>query len=65
MSSTFRLVEVLYFLDGNQIFSASAEIDEIHRVDEDTVFEGSVLPGPHNISVSMCSKETASGSSRT
>ena len=51
MSGTYRLVEVFYALDGNQIYVETADGGAIE--DRIELYNSSILPGPHNISVQM------------
>ena len=52
MGSSFRLARVQYALDGSPIFNraddGSGELDEQHEIE---IFNGSIAPGTHQISV--------------
>src|SRR5437660_7738272 len=53
MGSAFRLVKVIYAIDGAQIF---AKTDDTGRLDESKdfeIFNGSIVPGSHTISVML------------
>lgn len=53
MSATFSLQQVIYSLDGNQLYSASnddGELDDRERIE---IYNGAILPGPHNVAVEM------------
>ncbi len=54
LGNLFRIERVIYSMDGNQLFSATAETnDELGGGGRIDVFDGSVLPGPHNIAVQV------------
>ena len=53
MSATFTLEQVIYSLDGNQLYSATNDDGELDDRDEMEVYNGTILPGPHNVSVEM------------
>ena len=52
MGSAFRLVKAAYAVDGAQIYSSSNET-ELNEKKEFDVFNGSIVPGNHTISVIM------------
>lgn len=53
MSATFTLEQVIYSLDGNQLYSATNDDGELDDRDEMEVYNGTILPGPHNVAVEM------------
>lgn len=53
MSATFALHQVIYSLDGHQIFASTDEQGDLSDRDSIEIYNGAILPGPHNISVEM------------
>ncbi|MCA9564484.1 MAG: hypothetical protein KC561_13400, partial [Myxococcales bacterium] len=53
ISSTFTLERVTYSLDGSQLYNATDELDDLDDRDEIELYNGTILPGPHNIAVEM------------
>ena len=53
MSNTFDLERVIYSLDGNQLYAATSEDDELNEREEIELYNGQIVPGPHNVSVEM------------
>ena len=53
MGSSFRLSKLVYAVDGAQIFSKSDESGSLDEKKEFEVFNGSIVPGNHTISVMM------------
>lgn len=53
MSNTFELERVIYSLDGNQLYAATSEDDELNDREEIELYNGQIVPGPHNVSVEM------------
>jgi hypothetical protein len=53
MSATFALHQVIYSLDGHQIFASSDDGGSLSDRDAIEIYNGAILPGPHNISVEM------------
>lgn len=53
MGSTFRLIAVTYAVDGSEIYSKSDEGGSLDKKKEFEVFNGSITPGNHTISVKM------------
>lgn len=51
MGSKFRLIRLVYALDGQQIFSRSDETGKIHDTKRFDVLTGPVAPGSHTLSV--------------
>lgn len=49
----FRIVSVIYSLDGTQIYAANAEGSEIEDTESLEILRRSLLPGAHNLSVRM------------
>lgn len=50
MGASFKLQEVTYALDGTPIY-AKTQVDGIDQRDEFEIFNGSIVPGNHEISV--------------
>ena len=53
MSATFTLQQVIYSLDGNQLYSGTNDDGELDDRDRVEIYNGAILPGPHNVSVEM------------
>lgn len=53
MSATFTLQQVIYSLDGNQLYSGTNDDGEFDDRDRIEIYNGAILPGPHNVSVEM------------
>ena len=53
MGSSFRLSKLVYAVDGAQIFSKTDESGALDEKKEFEVFNGSIVPGNHTISVMM------------
>lgn len=53
MGSAFRLVRLVYGLDGKQIFSRAADDGQLDSKRSFEVFNGSIAPGNHTLSVTM------------
>ncbi|MBK8480852.1 MAG: hypothetical protein IPL40_06720 [Proteobacteria bacterium] len=53
MGSAFRLTRLAYGLDGKEIFSRAAEDGELDLKRTFEVFNGSITPGNHTLSVTM------------
>ena len=53
MGSSFRLVKLVYAVDGAQIFSKTDDTGALDEKKEFEVFNGSIVPGNHTISVLM------------
>lgn len=53
MGSSFRLVKLVYVLDGKQVFSKSDDSGDLEEKREFDVFNGAILPGNHVLSVQM------------
>lgn len=53
MGAFFDLVEVLYFLDGERVFYRADQDGDLADLDEIEVFNGSVTPGNHILSVEL------------
>jgi len=50
VGSAFKLVSAIYYLDDAPVFRKIDSPDELHQK-EIVVFDGSIVPGPHHISV--------------
>ena len=53
MGSSFRLVKLVYAVDGAQIFSKADQTGDLNDKKQFEVFNGSIVPGNHTISVLM------------
>lgn len=53
MGSSFRLIRLVYAVDGAQIFSKADDSGGLDGQREFEVFNGSIVPGNHTISVHM------------
>jgi hypothetical protein len=51
MGGTFRLTRIQYALDGAPIYNRVATGDELNAAEEIEIFNGSVAPGNHQLSV--------------
>lgn len=49
LSATYRMVRVVYSLDGEPIFTATSETADLNTDIE--IYNGAMLPGPHNLAV--------------
>lgn len=53
MGSGFRLVRVVYILDGAQIYARTDETGSLDSEDEVVIYDGNLPPGPHNVTVEL------------
>lgn len=53
MSSSYRLVRVLYALDGAPILNRADEDGALGERDQFDVYNGSIVPGEHNLTVNL------------
>ncbi|MFH1130902.1 MAG: dihydrolipoamide acetyltransferase [Pseudomonadota bacterium] len=53
VGSTYRLIQVLYAVDGSEIYSKKDDSGVLNDKKEFEVFNGSITPGNHTISVVM------------
>jgi hypothetical protein len=53
MGSSFRLIKVVYALDGVQIFSKADDSGRLAEMTEFDVYNGAIQPGSHTISVQL------------
>jgi hypothetical protein len=53
MGGSFRLIKLVYALDGAQIFSRSDDTGKLHDLKEIPVLSGPIAPGNHTLSVLM------------
>ncbi len=61
MTSQFRLVKVIYFLDGAQIYARADEDGALDSEDEVVIFDGNLVPGPHNVTIELTYRGRGSG----
>lgn len=53
MGVGFRLVRIVYSLDGAQIFARSDDSGALDQEDEILIFDGTLTPGPHEIRIEL------------
>ena len=53
MGASFRLVKVVYALDGVQIFSKADESGQLGEIQEFEIYNGAIQPGSHTLSVQL------------
>jgi len=53
MSSSYKLVKVVYALDGAQIFNRADEEGELGDREQFEVYNGSIVPGEHTLTVNL------------
>lgn len=53
MSSTYSLIQLVYALDGAEIYAKSDETGHLGDTQEFEIFNGSMSPGKHTVSVRM------------
>lgn len=53
MSQSYKLVRVVYALDGAPIFTKADEEGSLGEQDEFEVYNGSIVPGEHTLTVSL------------
>lgn len=53
MSSSYKLVKVVYALDGAQIFNRADEEGELGDRQQFEVYNGSIVPGEHTLTVNL------------
>lgn len=53
MGSGFRLVKVVFIMDGAQILARTDETGSLDGEDELVVYDGNLPPGPHNVTVEL------------
>lgn len=51
MGSSFRLIKLIYALDGTQVFARSDDTGALHKQKEFEVLTGPIAPGSHTVSV--------------
>ncbi len=56
MGSGFRLVRMVYILDGAQIYARSDESGGLDSEDEVPIYDGNLPPGPHNVTIELTYK---------
>jgi hypothetical protein len=56
MGSSFKLVRIVFILDGAQIYARTDESGTLDQEDELVVYDGNIPPGPHNITVELTYK---------
>lgn len=59
--SRFRIVRVLYSLDGEAVFAASTDTANLDAMRHEQIHAGSVVAGPHNIAVQVVMEGGRSG----
>ena len=53
MSSSYRLVKAVYALDGARLFSKADEEGPLGDQQEFEIYNGSIVPGEHNVTVNL------------
>jgi hypothetical protein len=53
MGSSFRLIKLVYAIDGAQIYAKADDSGSLDEKREFEIFNGSIVPGNHTISVQM------------
>ncbi len=53
MGSGFKLVRIVYILDGAQIYARNDETGSLDTEDELVIYDGNLPPGPHNLQVEL------------
>ena len=56
MGSTFKLVRVVFTMDGAQIYARTDETGSLDSEDELVIYDGNLPPGPHNVTVELVYK---------
>ncbi|MBK6918801.1 MAG: dihydrolipoamide acetyltransferase [Deltaproteobacteria bacterium] len=56
MGSGFRLVKMVYIMDGAQIYARSDESGSLDSEDEVVIYDGNLPPGPHNVTIELTYK---------
>jgi hypothetical protein len=53
MGSTYKLVRVVFTMDGAQIYARTDETGSLDSEDELVIYDGNLPPGPHNVTVEL------------
>lgn len=53
MGSGFKLVRIVYSMDGAQIYARTDESGSLDSEDELVIYDGNLPPGPHNVSIEL------------
>lgn len=53
MGSGFRLVRVVYIMDGAQIWARTDETGNLDQEDELMIYDGNLPPGPHTVTIEL------------
>ncbi len=56
MGSGFRLVKMIYVMDGAQIYARTDESGGLDSEDELVIYDGNLPPGPHNVTIELTYK---------
>lgn len=56
MGTGFRLVKIIYYMDGAQIFARADETGALDSEDELVIYDGNLPPGPHTVTVELTYK---------
>jgi len=56
MGSGFRLVRMVYIMDGAQIYARTDESGGLDSEDELVIYDGNLPPGPHNVTIELTYK---------
>ncbi|TPV93677.1 MAG: dihydrolipoamide acetyltransferase [Myxococcales bacterium FL481] len=61
MGAQFRLVKIVYFLDDAQVFARRDDDGALDSEEEIIVFDGNLVPGPHNATLELTYRGRGSG----
>jgi hypothetical protein len=56
MGSSFRLVRIVFILDGAQIYARTDETGTLDQEDELVIYDGNLPPGAHNVTIELTYK---------
>jgi hypothetical protein len=56
MGSGFKLVRIVYAMDGAQIYARTDESGGLDSEDELVIYDGNLPPGPHNVTIELMYK---------
>jgi hypothetical protein len=56
MGSGFRMVRMVYSMDGAQIYARTDETGSLDSEDELVIYDGNLPPGPHNVTIELTYK---------
>ena len=56
MGAGFKLVRIVYIMDGAQIYARTDETGSLDSEDELVIYDGNLPPGPHNVTIELTYK---------